>query len=97
MNIATVHHSRPMLPMLSLLVAGAAITLGVVAIATDDAGSVTPSPAPVCRLGTSTAAGGCVVEGGLEHCRPIMPATVVSSFRAWRRGAEARRVSRSAL
>ena len=47
MNIATIHHSRPLLPVLSLLVAGAAVTVGVVAIATDDVSSITPQPRPV--------------------------------------------------
>jgi hypothetical protein len=46
MNTATVHPSRPLLPVLSLLVAGAAAILGVVAIATDDAESITPQPSP---------------------------------------------------
>jgi hypothetical protein len=47
MNTATINHHRPMLPVLNLLVAGAALTLGVVAIATDDASSITPQPRPV--------------------------------------------------
>ena len=36
MTAATVHHHRPTLPVLSMLVAGAALALGAVAIATDD-------------------------------------------------------------
>jgi hypothetical protein len=36
-----------MLPVLNLLIAGAALTLGVVAIATDDASSITPQARPV--------------------------------------------------
>jgi hypothetical protein len=44
MNTATIYHHRPMLPVLNLLVASAAVTLGVVAIATDDASSITPQP-----------------------------------------------------
>ena len=47
MNTATIHHRRPMLPVFNLLVAGAAVTLGVVAIATDDASSITPQPRAV--------------------------------------------------
>jgi hypothetical protein len=46
MNLATVHHRRQTLPVLSLLVAGAAVTLGAVAIATDDVNSITPQPRP---------------------------------------------------
>ena len=46
MNTAAIHHRPPLLPVLSLLVAGAAVTLGVVAIATDDASSITPQPSP---------------------------------------------------
>ena len=49
MSTAVRHHRRPMLPMFNLLVAGAAVTLGVVAIATDDVSSITPRPA-VARL-----------------------------------------------
>jgi hypothetical protein len=44
---ATIHHRRPVLPVLSLLVAGAAFSLAAVAIATDDAGSSTPQPSPL--------------------------------------------------
>jgi hypothetical protein len=47
MNTATIKHHRPMLPVLNLLIAGAALTLGVVAIATDNASSITPQPRPV--------------------------------------------------
>jgi hypothetical protein len=43
----TIHHRRPVLPVLSLLVAGAAVTLAAVAIATDDAGSSTPQSSPL--------------------------------------------------
>jgi hypothetical protein len=45
-NIATVHHRRQTLPVLSLLVAGAAVALGALAIATDDVSSITPQPRP---------------------------------------------------
>jgi hypothetical protein len=44
---ATIHHRRPVLPVLNLLVAGAAVTLAAVAIATDDTGSITPQPSPL--------------------------------------------------
>jgi hypothetical protein len=44
---ATIHHRRPVLPVLNLLVAGAAVTLAAVAIATDDTGSTTPQPSPL--------------------------------------------------
>jgi hypothetical protein len=47
MNTATIKHNRPMLPVLNLLVAGAALTLGVVAIATDNASSITPQLQPI--------------------------------------------------
>ena len=47
MNTANIHHRRPSLPVLNLLVAGAAVTLGVVAIVTDDVSSITPQPRPV--------------------------------------------------
>jgi hypothetical protein len=47
MTLATFHHHRPMLPVFSVLVAGAALALGAVAIATDDVGTVTPQPSPV--------------------------------------------------
>ena len=46
MSTATVHQHRPMLPVFNVLVAGAALTLGAVAIATDDVSSVTRQPAP---------------------------------------------------
>jgi hypothetical protein len=55
MNAATIHHHRPMLPVLNLLVAGAAVTLGVVAIATDDTGSITPLPTPAVTTPASEA------------------------------------------
>ena len=45
MSTAVRHHRRPTLPVFNLLVAGAAVTLGVVAIATDDVTSITPRPA----------------------------------------------------
>ena len=77
MNVATVHHSRPMLPMVSLLVAGAAVTLGVVAIATDDAGSVTPSPAPVVTTRAVAAASPRAASSSVtDHagdCRFVVP------------------------
>ena len=47
MTVATVHHHRTMLPVFSMLVAGAALTLGAVAIATDDVSTDTPQPSPV--------------------------------------------------
>ena len=47
MTVATVHHHRPMLPIFSMLVAGAALTLGAVAIATDDVSTDAPQPSPV--------------------------------------------------
>jgi len=76
MNTATVHQHRPMLPMLSLLAAGAAITLGVVAIATDDAGSFTPSPTPVVTtrgvdappVAASSRAGSSTVDDHAGDC-----------------------------
>ena len=76
MNTATVHQHRPMLPMLSLLAAAAAITLGVVAIATDDAGSLTPSPTPVVSTrdvdappaAASSRAGSSTVDGHAGDC-----------------------------
>jgi hypothetical protein len=46
---APIHHRRPVLPVLTLLVAGAAFSLAVVAIATDDAGSNSPQPSPLLR------------------------------------------------
>ena len=52
MSAATIDHHRPVLPVLSALVAGAALTLGVLAIATDDVSSVTPQPSPVAVTST---------------------------------------------
>ena len=45
MTTAIVHHRRPWLPALNLLLAGGAAVLGVVAITSDDVGSITPVPA----------------------------------------------------
>ena len=45
MTTAIVHHRRPWLPTLNLLLAGGAAALGVIAITFDDAGSTTPAPA----------------------------------------------------
>ena len=77
MNVATVHHSRPMLPMVSLLVAAAAVTLGVVAIATDDAGSVTLSPAPEVTIpaieAASPRAAASSVADHAGDCRFVVP------------------------
>ena len=39
MTATTVSQHRPTLPLISMLVAGAAVTISVVAIATDDVGS----------------------------------------------------------
>ncbi len=77
MNIATVHHNRSMLPMLNLLVAGAAVTLGVVAITTDDAGSITPPPASAVttRAGEAAAprAASSSVTDHAGDCRFAVP------------------------
>ena len=45
MTTAIVHHRRPWLPALNLLLAGGAAVLGVIAITSDDVGSVTPASA----------------------------------------------------
>jgi hypothetical protein len=45
MNTAIVHQHRPVLPVLSLLVAGAAASLAAIAIVTDDVGLIT-TPVP---------------------------------------------------
>ena len=47
MTATTVHHHRPTLPMISMLVAGAAAAISVVAITTDDVG-----PRPVAAIVT---------------------------------------------
>ena len=44
MTTAIVHHRRPWLPTLNLLLASGAVVLGVIAITSDDLGSTTPSP-----------------------------------------------------
>ena len=41
----TVHHRRPWLPALNLLLAGGAAVLRVIAITSDDVGSITLAPA----------------------------------------------------
>jgi hypothetical protein len=47
-DTATVHHHRSLLPAVSLLLAGGAAVLAVVALASDDVGSITSVPhAPV--------------------------------------------------
>ena len=43
MTTAIVHHRRPWWPALNLLLAGGAAVLGVIAITSDDVGSVTPA------------------------------------------------------
>jgi hypothetical protein len=45
MNSAIVHHRRPLLPALNLLLAGGAALLAVIAITSDDVGSTTLAPA----------------------------------------------------
>ena len=45
MTSAIVHHRRPGLPTLNLLLAGGAAVLAVIAITFDDVGSTTPVPA----------------------------------------------------
>ena len=51
MNIAVVDHRRSLLPAFNLLLAGGAVVLAVVAIAADDVGSATPTPAtPVVTI-----------------------------------------------
>jgi hypothetical protein len=52
MSTATVHQHRPILPVFNVLVASAALTLGAVAIATDDVSSVTRQPAPAVESPT---------------------------------------------
>jgi hypothetical protein len=70
-----------MLPVLNRLVAGAAVTLGVVAIATDDATSITPEPRPVVTAPTVEAPPAAVspradsgsVADRAADCRIIIP------------------------
>jgi len=77
--IPSSHTSRGWLPALSLVVAGGAVALGVVAIATDDTGQQAPivveRPAPaaidvapaVAKVGASAVA--CTGQAQLEaHC-----------------------------
>jgi hypothetical protein len=73
MNTATIHHHRPMLPVLNLLVAGAAVTLGVVAIATDDAGSITTPAAEAPPVGGSPGADSGNVADRAGDCRVVIP------------------------
>jgi hypothetical protein len=47
MTTAIVDHRRPWLPALNLLLAGGAAVLGLIAITSDDVGSITPAPAVV--------------------------------------------------
>ena len=78
MNTATIHHSR-LLPVLSLFAAGAAVTVGVVAITTDDVSSITPQPRPVVTASAveappaeSRAASGSAA-GHAGDCHFVMP------------------------
>jgi hypothetical protein len=76
MTAATVHHHRPTLPILSMLVAGAAATISVVAITNDDVGPgpatpiVTPQshsqPSP--QELESGAAGDCLTRALVVRC-----------------------------
>jgi hypothetical protein len=51
MNIAVADRRRSLLPTFNLLLASGAVVLAVVAIAADDVGSATPSPAaPVVTI-----------------------------------------------
>ena len=81
MNTATVHPYRLMLPVLNLLVAGAAVTLGVVAIATDDAGSITESP-PVATAALSRCRPSPDRRGRRPALPPMMPLIAASPFPA---------------
>lgn len=44
MTATTVHQRRPVLPLISMLVAGGAVAISVVAVATDDVGSRPTTP-----------------------------------------------------
>ena len=84
MNTATVHDHRPMLPRLNLLIVGTAVALGVVAIATDDTGSLTQPPAPVVTTraveappaDASPRADSSSIAGDAGDCRFAVPGVV---------------------
>ena len=50
MTTALVHHRRPWLPAINLLLAGGAAVLAVIAITTNDVGSNSPAPAPALSV-----------------------------------------------
>ncbi len=83
MTAATVHHHRPTLPVLSMLVAGAALSLGAVAIATDDVSTPQPSPVvgtpaaeePAVPVATRAGSGSAGVDA--EECPFPAPGVVV--------------------
>lgn len=76
MTATTVHQHRPTLPLLSMLVAGAAATISIVAITTDDVGPrpataiVTPQsdrqPSP--QEIPAAAAGDCLTRALVVRC-----------------------------
>ena len=75
MTTAIVHHRRPWLPTLNLLLAGGAAVLGVIAITSDDVGSTTPVPAsPVVAVPSAdfldevAAVDACRQAGANEPC-----------------------------
>jgi hypothetical protein len=82
MTATTVHQHRPTLPLISMLVAGAAASISVIAITTDDVGPrpataiVTPQPpaqeppaaAPDQVRSTGAPAGDCLTRAPVVRC-----------------------------
>jgi hypothetical protein len=85
MSTATIHQHRSILPVFSALVACAALTLGAVAIVTDDMSSVTRQPAPAIEspaveapaVPASTGAGSGITNVDAGQCGFPRPGLVV--------------------
>ena len=87
MTVATVDHRRPMLPVFSMLVAGAALTLGAVAIATDDVSTGHTAAVPGGRH-PAPRAGSPGYDTGRLGSAELTPKSVRSLVRVWSCGAE---------